>query len=257
MKKNLWELVWFRAYADLKSEASRTYLGILWWIFDPILQMGIFYLVFGIGLRGAGRTENFVQFLLIGIIIWRWFATSVNSSTGAIMNNSSLVLRLDIDKWIFPATVILSNTFRFLIAYALLIVFLQLSGMPLNVNYVWLPVVLVVQMVLICGVSFVIGSLVPLVPDFRNLTAHLIMLMFFMSGIFYDVKQMPEEFMWLFDINPMVHIILANRAVMLHGQTPEWLPLMLVLIFGLLLVVLGLKLMRSLNVVYAKALQVV
>lgn len=257
MKKNLWELVWFRAYADLKSEASRTYLGILWWIFDPVLQMGIFYLVFGIGLRGAGRTENFVEFLLIGIIIWRWFSTSVNSSTGAIMSNSNLVLRLDIDKWIFPATFILSNTFRFLIAFALLIVFLQFAGMPLNVNYFWLPVVLIVQLVLICGASFVIGSLVPLVPDFRNLTSHLIMLMFFMSGIFYDVDQMPEKFMWLFDINPMVHIIQANRAVMLHGQMPEWLPLMFVLVFGLLLVALGLKLMRSLNVVYAKALQVV
>lgn len=257
MKKNLWELVWFRAYADLKSEASRTYLGILWWIFDPILQMGIFYLVFGAGLRGAGRTENFVQFLLVGIIIWRWFATSVNSSTGAIMNNRNLVLRLDIDKWVFPATVILSNTFRFLIAFAVLILFLQFSGMPVNMNYFWLPVVLVVQSVLICGVSFVIAALVPLVPDFRNLTAHLIMLGLFMSGIFYDVDQMPEKFMLLFEINPMVHIIQANRAVMLYGQMPDWLPLTLVLIFGLLLVALGLRLMRSLNVVYAKVLQVV
>ena len=257
MKKNLWELVWFRAYADLKSEASRTYLGILWWIFDPILQMGIYYLVFGVGLRGAGRTENFIEFLLIGIIIWRWFASSINSSTGAIMNNRNLVLRLDIDKWVFPATVILSNTFRFLITYALLLVFLQYSGMPLNVNYVWLPVVLIIQSILICGASFVIGSLVPLVPDFRNLTSHLIMLMFFMSGIFYDVEQMPDKFMLLFDVNPMVHIIQANRAVMLHGQMPDWLTLTYVLIFGLLLVALGLKLMRSLNVVYAKVLQVV
>lgn len=257
MKKNLWELVWFRSYADLKSEASRTYLGILWWIFDPILQMGIYYLVFGIGLRGAGRTENFVQFLLIGIIVWRWFATSVNSSTGAIMNNRNLVLRLDIDKWVFPATAILSNTFRFLITYGLLIVFLQYAGMSLNVNYFWLPVVLLVQFVLICGVSFVVAALVPLVPDFRNLTSHLIMLLFFMSGIFYDVEQMPEKFSLLFEINPMVHIIQANRAVMLHGQMPDWLPLTVVLIFGLLLVALGLRLMRSLNVVYAKVLQVV
>jgi len=257
MKKNLWELVWFRAYADLKSEASRTYLGILWWIFDPILQMAIYYLVFGVGLRGAGRTENFVQFLLIGILIWRWFATSVNSSTGAIMNNRNLVLRLDIDKWVFPATVILSNTFRFLITFAILMVFLHYSGMPLSVNYFWLPVVLIIQFILICGVSFVIGSLVPLVPDFRNLTSHLITLMLFMSGIFYDVDQMPEKFQMLFDINPMVHVIQANRAVMLYGQMPDWLPLTYVLILGLVMVALGLKLMRSLNVVYAKVLQVV
>lgn len=257
MKKNLWELVWFRAYADLKSEASRTYIGILWWILDPVMQMGIFYLVFGVGLRGTGRTDNFVQFLLIGIIIWRWFATSVNFSSGAIMQNRSLVLRLDIDKWVFPATLIAGNTFKFLIAFAMLIGFLQYSGMPLTWHYLILPLVLIVQLVLIAGVAFVLAALVPLLPDLRNVVSHLIMLMFFLSGIFYDVETMPEKFQWVFDINPMVHVIQAHRAVMLHGEMPDWQPLLAVLALGLVLMWTGAKLMRSLNVVYAKALQAI
>lgn len=255
MKKNLWELVWFRAYADLKSEASRTYIGILWWILDPLLQMGIFYLVFGVGLRGAGRTENFVQFLLIGIIIWRWFATSVNFSSGAIMQNRNLVLRLDIEKWIFPVTLIAGNTFKFLIAFAVLITFLQYSGMPLNWHYLQLPLLLVVQLALMCGVAFVLAALVPLLPDLRNVVSHLLMLMFFLSGIFYDVDDMPENFQWVFDINPMVHVIQGYRAIMIDGQMPDWLPLMAVLAIGLFLMWVGSVLMRLLNVFYAKKLQ--
>jgi len=255
MKKNLWELIWFRAYADLKSEASRTYVGILWWILDPVMQMGIFYLVFGVGLRGAGRTENFVQFLLIGIIIWRWFATSVNFSSGAIMQNRNLVLRLDIDKWVFPATLILGNAFKFLIAYAILIGFLMFSGMPLTLHYLELPLVLVVQLTFICGMAFVLAALVPLLPDLKNVIAHLLQLTFFLSGIFYEVDDMPEKFQWIFEINPMVLLIQANRAVMLEGQSPDWLPLAVVFGIGLVLVWAGVALMRSLNVVYAKALQ--
>ncbi|MEX0916223.1 MAG: ABC transporter permease [Wenzhouxiangellaceae bacterium] len=255
MKKNLWELVWFRAYADLKSEASRTYIGILWWILDPLMQMGIFYLVFGVGLRGTGRTENFVQFLLIGIIIWRWFATSVNFSSGAIMQNRNLVLRLDIDKWVFPATLIAGNAFKFLIAFTVLIIFLKFSGMPLTWHYLQIPVVLGVQLVLICGVAFTLAALVPLLPDLRNVISHMLMLMFFLSGIFYDPAQMPEKFQWIFDLNPMVHVINANRAIMLHGEMPAWPPLLVVLVLGLVLMWIGIRLMRSLNVVYAKALQ--
>ena len=256
MKKNLWELVWFRAYADLKSEASRTYIGILWWILDPLLQMGIFYLVFGVGLRGTGRTENFVQFLLIGIIIWRWFATSVNFSSGAIMQNRNLVLRLDIDKWVFPATLIAGNAFKFSIAYAMLIGFLMYSGMPLSWHYLQLPLLLMVQLTFIAGVAFVLAALVPLLPDLRNVVSHLLMLMFFLSGIFYDADEMPEKFQWVFDINPMVHVIQANRSIMLYGEMPAWLPLLAVFAIGLGLMWVGAMLMRSLNVVYAKALQV-
>jgi len=257
MKKNLWELVWFRAYADLKSEASRTYIGILWWILDPLLQMGIFYLVFGVGLRGAGRTENFVQFLLIGIIIWRWFATSVNFSSGAIMQNRNLVLRLDIEKWVLPATMIAGNAFKFAIAFSVLIAFLMYSGMPLTWYYLQLPLLLIVQLTLICGVAYVTAALVPLLPDLKNLISHLLMLMFFLSGIFYDVDDMPEKFQWVFDLNPMVHVIQAYRAVVLHGEMPEWLPLLAVFALGLILMTAGIWLMRSLNVVYAKALQAV
>jgi len=257
VKKNLWELIWFRAYADLKSEASRTYIGILWWILDPLLQMGIFYLVFGVGLRGAGRTENFVQFLLVGIIIWRWFATSVNFSSGAIMQNRNLVLRLDIEKWVFPATMIAGNAFKFAIAFSVLIAFLMFSGMPLTWYYLQLPLLLIVQLTLICGVAYVTAALVPLLPDLKNLISHLLMLMFFLSGIFYDVDDMPEKFQWVFDLNPMVHVIQAYRAVMLHGEMPEWLPLLAVFVLGLILMAAGIWLMRSLNVVYAKALQAV
>jgi len=255
MKKNLWELVWFRAYADLKSEASRTYIGILWWILDPLMQMGIFYLVFGVGLRGTGRTENFVQFLLIGIIIWRWFATSVQFSSGAIMQNRNLVLRLNIDKWVFPASLIAGNAFKFLIAFAMLIGFLMYSGMPLSLHYLYLPLLLVVQFVLICGVAFVLAALVPLLPDLRNVISHMLMLMFFLSGIFYDVAEMPDKFQWIFDLNPMVQVIQANRAIMLYGEMPDWLTLFVVFAIGLALMWIGTVLMRSLNVVYAKALQ--
>ena len=130
------------------------------------------------------------------------------------------------------------------------------SGMPLSWHYLQLPLLLMVQLTFIAGVAFVLAALVPLLPDLRNVVSHLLMLMFFLSGIFYDADEMPEKFQWVFDINPMVHVIQANRAIMLYGEMPAWLPLLAVFAIGLGLMWVGAMLMRSLNVVYAKALQV-
>ena len=256
IKRNLLELIWFRAYSDLKAEVNKTYIGVLWWILDPLLQMAIFYLVFGAGLRGTDRHDNFVEFLLIGIIMWRGFQSSVALAGGAILQNRALMLRVRIEKWVFPAALIASNTFKFFIALAVLIVYLIYAGMPFGLAYLQLPVLLVVLLTLTCGVSFVAAAIVPLVPDLKNVISHLLMLMFFLSGIFYAVSDMPADIQWVFLLNPMVHIIEGARAIMMQNASPDWLALSVIFGIGLFLMAIGSWLMSSLNTVYAKTAQV-
>ena len=58
------ELILYKTYADLRAETERTYLGFLWWIFEPVLYMTVFYVFFGLLL--GHKTDDFVPFLLIG-----------------------------------------------------------------------------------------------------------------------------------------------------------------------------------------------
>ena len=67
------ELVWYKAYADLRAEAARAYLGVLWWVLEPLLYICVFYVVFGILLDRGG--QGFVSFMLCGLVVWRWFSS--------------------------------------------------------------------------------------------------------------------------------------------------------------------------------------
>jgi lipopolysaccharide transport system permease protein len=66
VRRHYLDLVRYRAYVDLKSESARSYLGMLWWILDPLMYLAIYYLVFGVVLQRGG--EGFVGFLLCGLV---------------------------------------------------------------------------------------------------------------------------------------------------------------------------------------------
>jgi len=96
----------------------------------------------------------------------------------------------------------------------------------------------------VCGVTFSISALTPLFPDLKLLMNNVLMLMFFLSGVFFDTSKLDGALGVLLDLNPMVHIIHAWRNVLLDGQMPDLLALTLVAGFSLLMCTLGLYLLR-------------
>ena len=68
------DLIAYKTYADLRAEAERTYLGVVWWFLDPLIHISIYYFVFSV-IMSRG-TENFIAFLAVGVIVWRWFVCS-------------------------------------------------------------------------------------------------------------------------------------------------------------------------------------
>ncbi len=83
-----WDLLFYKALADLRSEARRYYIAYLWWVIEPVLEMLVFYLVFAGLLKRGG--PNFVQFLLVGLVVWKWFEITVKHCGFAIINSSGL-----------------------------------------------------------------------------------------------------------------------------------------------------------------------
>ena len=90
--KTFKDLLIFKTAANLRAEVSRYYLNYLWWIFNPLSTMLVFYLVFGIFLNRG--TPHYVGFLLCGITSWQWFANTVNNAAGSIYGGKGLMLQV-------------------------------------------------------------------------------------------------------------------------------------------------------------------
>lgn len=252
MFKQYWELVWYRSISDLRSEASRAYLGIVWWVLEPAIYLGVFYFVFEVGLRRGGN--NFVSFLLCGLVSWKWLDSSVRSSAGSISTSVGLINQIYIPKIIFPAVVVVTNTIKFLIILVILLLLLAFVSHTFSRGWLWLPLLVLVQFVLTLGAAGVVAAVVPFLPDLRYLVIYGMTMVFFMSGIFYHIETMSPRAQAYLKLNPAVVLIYDYRAVLLHGQAPGLHGIAYVLGLGLILTVLSWWLLRRFDRSYPRVI---
>ena len=247
------QVILYKTYADLVAETQRYYIGYLWWIVEPVIDMAIYYAVFGFFLSQG--TPDFAPFLLIGTVIWRWIETSVRIGASSILNSRQLSEMVALPKILFPTISFLNNTFKFFIVFFLLIGFLAIYGMLPGTAWFALPLLLLVEALFIASLMYILAALVPFFVDLRNIIDSGFKLLMFMSGVFYSVNAIPEKIRYFFYLNPVVIIIEGFRVVLMHNQPPEWFPLLIVSIVSLLGIALGIWLLRRNDTLYPKISQ--
>jgi lipopolysaccharide transport system permease protein len=213
------QLTIYKIRAEIKGEIDRNYLGFAWWVIEPLMYLAAFYLVFGVALDRGG--EGFVGFLLVGLVVWKWFDVSVRQSMSSIGKNRGLLEQAYVPKYLFPLITVGASTFKFLIIFHLLLLFLLLYGV--EPSYVWMlaPGLILLQLMLALGVALLVGAWVPLLQDVRPLIENGMMMLFFLSGVFFDLSSLQEPLRTLFSINPEAVLIDAFRQVLLYGNVPE------------------------------------
>lgn len=224
--------VHYRAVAELKRDASNMFLGSAWWVIEPLLYMAVFYVVFGLGLRKGGI--EYVCFLLCALVPWKWFESSLKSASNTIYNSAGLMRQVYFPKWILPAYVIAANSYKFLILLVLLLAFMVWSKGGISLAWLWLMPIVVLQFLLIVGISLLFSALVPLIPDLRYVIAYGVTLLFFLSGIFFDINELAEPIRSYLSWLPTVLIIDMYRGVLLHNTAPSLFNLLLLGIEGII-----------------------
>ncbi len=243
------ELIWYKGLADLHADAARGYVGFVWWVLEPILYMGAFYVAFGLGIRAGGAYK--LLFLLCGLVPWKVFSSTVQNGGGIIQANSGLIQQVYLPKYVLPWMVLVTNGLKFLIILGLLLLFTGLSKGP-ALSWLALPVVVAVELLLTLALTCLVAAVVPLLPDLDLIVSNGLIVMMFVSGVFNDISHLPPRLARVLDFNPMVHVIAAFRAVLLDQTWPDWVALGWVAGFSLLVYGLGFALLRRFDRAYPK-----
>jgi len=244
------DLIKYKVYAELSAEAARTFLGILWWVIEPVLYMSVFYFIFGVLFQRGG--EGFVYFLLVGLVVWKWFDSSIRSGMVSLQTNAAVIVQVYQPKFIFPVIVVLINTAKFLFVMLLLLLFLLVSGKPASASWLALLPLISVQCVFIASITSLFATVIPFVPDFKWVVENGLTMLFFLSGVFFDISAMPENFQVWLRLNPMAVLIDNYRNVLLQGQMPDWWQLFWVLLFSSILIVAALRVFNRFDRIYPK-----
>jgi lipopolysaccharide transport system permease protein len=233
-----WALILFKAKCDLRVENSKAKLGVVWWYLEPALYLLCFYSIKSV--MRVGDSEGYVLFILTGIVFWRWFDSTIRNSAGSLIKNTPLASQVYLPKIIFPMVTIAAMFYRFLILLLIFFIAVLFLIPEWHITLIYVPIMLVVQFVLVSGLGIFLSAVVPFVPDIQIVLNNLLMMMFFTSGIFFDISTLSPEVIPFFMLNPMVRVIDINRSLILYGEQPLIADVFYVLMIGVLFFIAGL-----------------
>ena len=250
MRLHLVELILFSTYAELRAERARSYLGVLWWIIEPAMNMAVYYLVFAVVLKTS--QADYVPFLLVGLTLWQWFKSCVSHGGYAIWQQLPLVRQVKVPVQVFPSVQVLADTVKFVFILALLLLILWGYGYPPNLAYVALVPVLLVELVFATSVAYLVAAAMPFLPDLRFVIEQVLQVTMFLSGVVFALDVVPQPWRGVFMLNPIAVLVDAGRGILMHGAWPNWSALGVVALISLALYIGASLLLMRLTPRYVK-----
>jgi lipopolysaccharide transport system permease protein len=249
--RQFWAVFFTKLGFNLRSEVSRTYLGYLWWLIEPIMFVIALYVVFGIFLRL--RSEGFIMFLICGQVAYSWFARSVGNSSRSLLEGRNLINQVSIQKIFFPLVVVSQDFVKQSVVFVAMFAALIYFGASPALSWISFPALIVTQFLLILALGMACAAVVPLVPDLKFLISTLLMMGMWASGIFYSYTDvLIQKHQDLFLMNPMANLIKNYRQVLLDGQWPDWTALATISLASLVLIAVMMLVFRRFDTTYAR-----
>ena len=254
MQRKYFDLVWLRGIGALKADAQNSYLGMLWWVLEPLLLTGLFYLAFSSGIKGGSRGTEFVFFLLSGMLPFKWTASCLTASANSLIGNAGIMGQVYLPKWIFPTVINLSMAIRFALILPIIMLAMAYGGYEPGIHWTTLGYVVLCQLLFNLGISYLFAASVPLLPDLSHIVPLVVTALMFTSGIFFDINDRPADIQEILRLNPFVEILDNYRAVFIRGETIS--PLNMVYAWSVALgsFAAGLGLLTLFNRYYPRAL---
>lgn len=224
------DLLIYLVKSGLKAEHRNSYLGYFWWLLDPLLNVLVYYFLVVIILGRGG--ENYPLFLVIGLVVWRWISSAVNSSARSILRYSSIINQVYLPKSLFPLSFTLTQLFNFAFGLVVVALFLAIYGVIPSWDILYLPLIILVTVVFLLAVGLVLGYITVFVRDIDNLLTYITRIFFYASPIIWEGGRLPEQYRWFVDINPVAIIVTSFRDVLMYHNTPNLIGLTVILILS-------------------------
>lgn len=226
------DLLFYLVKSGLKAEHRNSYLGYFWWLLDPLLNVLVYYFLVVIILNRGG--PDYPVYLVIGLVVWRWISTTINSSAKSILRYKSIINQVYLPKSIFPVAFTFTQLFNFLFGLIVIALFLLFFGVKPTWHILYLPVLILIQTVFLLAVGLFLGYITVFIRDIDNVLSHIMRLFFYASPIIWEGSRLPEKYSWAVDYNPIAIIVSSYRDILMYGRTPDLTALAIILVASLI-----------------------
>jgi len=234
-----------------KLKDQSTVLGLVWSFLHPLLYLLVLFIFFHT--RMGGEIEHYAIYLLIGLIHYTHLSNTTGSALKILRSRRELTAEALFPKELLVFSTVIGISLEFVVSMAICLGFAVAAGVSPSWAWLWTPVVMALQLVLVTWIGLVLAALYAFAWDVDHIYQVLLRILFFATPIFYDVSFLGDGLArQVVLLNPLVHLLDLARGVILGGTAPPLWTLSGFLAANLVLAVIALRFFRRLEPRFAE-----
>lgn len=209
------ELIYFLAWRDVKVRYKQTIIGVAWVLLQPLAMMAIFWLLFGRMGNLPSDGMPYPLFVLVALLPWQFFSRVISESTNSLITDQRLITRVYFPRLVVPIATGLTALVDFGLAMCLVAVLMMIFGVVPGSAILFLPLIVVLMFAAALGVGFWLSALNVEYRDVMHAVPFLVQFWFFATPVVYSTSLLPEQWQFLFGLNPMTAVVDGFRWCLL------------------------------------------
>lgn len=205
---------------NLRIKYQRSFLGFVWTLLNPLLTIAVLVAVFGFVVRLD--VPHYWAFLLAGYFVWSFTAQTLAAATAILPEHAHLARSVPFPAEVLVLAATLSRFVEFLVEMVLTAVLLAVflhGGVPLS--FLWLPLLVFLAFVLAMGLALPVATLSAFFHDIEHTVPIALMILFYLSPVFYPAKMVPAVVRPFYFLNPLAGLLRLTRGVLYDAKPPD------------------------------------
>lgn len=246
------ELLKTNVKKEIRGKYKASMLGVLWSFINPLLQVLVYAIVFPYMLRNTG--DNYIIYLITGIIPWTFFNSSLLSCVGCIKSNAGIIKKVYFPREILPLSSVISGFVNFLISCIIILIFCLGFGVGISWHIIFVPLIALIEGILILGFGLALGAMDAYVQDLEYIMNFVLTMAFYGTPIVYQLNTFSSASFVskLVRLNPITTLMNAYRDVFMNHAVPDMQALGLVAAFSVIVLVIGYMIFKKLEKGFAE-----
>lgn len=224
--RNTWELLGNFTVRNLKLKYQSSFLGFLWSLITPLMQMMIYTVVFSLIIR-VNVDWPFAVFLLTAQLPWLFFSNCLMMGASSVIEHGNLIKKVSFKRVLLPIATVCSNLINFILTLLVLVLFLAAYKIPFTVHILYLIPAILILALFSLGLTFITSALAVFFRDIFHILEVILLVWFWSVPVVYPItylNDIPPKWGWLvmvYRLNPMVHMLELFRFTFLYQQSPS------------------------------------
>lgn len=208
---------------NLKSQYANHYLGLFWNILQPAMQVLLFYIVFGLGLRGERGDVGdlpFIVHLISGLFPWMFISAAINTTSNSIQGQLGLVTKMKFPSSILISVTLVNSFINLMITTSILLVISIINGYSSPIHYFGFIYFVFATIFFTAAIGLMMSTLIILIRDMKNILQNVIRMFFFVTPIFWTLAEANALLQYITAFNPIAYLVMNYRTALVLQEAP-------------------------------------